>query len=798
MMKIKARLSRFNLSFTRVNIPLLLGVIIVFALFIISIYPEFFTPSDPYGVERQEFVFIGGKINLFRPPVAPCPEYPWGTDVYGRDMRSLIFYGCKLTLFTALMIAFGRLLISLPLAILAGYRNKASVWVMKQFSIMFSAFPLVVITLLFMRIQLVSDIFKDPNKIVAYLLIFFGWSRLANLLREKVEEILGQDFIEGEIAIGKNRLEIALQNIIPHLIPTIVMLFFLEIAQALLILSQIGVFGLIMGGGLMNGDGDYQLPFEVDWASLLMASQWFISTGRHWLVLYPAIAFSVSIIGFNLLGEGLRLEFDKRSSRIITWIRGIPGFLSPARLIYEIKNIELYRKSVRRKAIFYIVILVLIFFPQGGSLYKFDTVNAMSTISELSKPEYEGRKAGGGKNQLVAKYIAGKLESYGIQPYDGSYLHGYDMEEAFNIKDSSIIVESKASGTEKLEFRKDYIITTPSDINGTYDLKYMTAKDLGQFPFQAHQFDYLHDKVLLIDVRGLNDIQFKNFVGTINNIVEPKALLYITRRQSEKVIRKGSVDVKAPNTDTILNISVSSNKGDELLRKAANSRISLKIECEPFEDPKSTSVAGYIQGSNEKLKDEIIIIGSSFDSVGDDTNIKYPSSMEAGGTALELEIARVIGSSRKKPERTVVFAFWDATQTPDRGSKYFLEKYYKEEYRKAFYIDLKNFGYEESKKLIIDTTNTLPKEYLAQKYIKTLKKHARRNDVKVIYGRVGTPVIQDTLRSDINSIIVDSDGVEEILKTSSDNLDNIDRKRLKGPGQMMVDTVYDIVCGGIR
>ncbi|HYF83459.1 MAG TPA: M28 family peptidase [Clostridia bacterium] len=788
-------MSRFNIK--KLNIPLIIGIAIIAALIMFSIYPEIFTPSDPYGKERQEFVFIDGKINLFSPPVEPCAEYPWGTDVYGRDMRSLIFYGCRLTLLTAIFIAFGRLLISLPLAILAGYRNKLAVWVMRQFSIMFSAFPLIIFTLLFTRIKLVADVFKEPTSIVAYILIIFGWSRLSNLLKEKVEGILSQDFIEGEIAIGKNRLEIALQNIIPHLIPTIVVLFFLEIAQALLILSQIGVFGLIVSGGIVNGDGDYRMPFEIDWASLLMASQWFISTGKYWLVLYPAAAFSVSIIGFNLLGEGLRLEFDKRSSRIISWIRGIPGFLSPIKLIYEIRHIDTYRRSVRRKLLFYTVILVIAFFPQGGSLYKFNTVNAFSTISELSKPEYEGRKAGSGKNEIIANYIADKLKGYGIQPFDGNYFHEFDMETAFNVKNSTMTVVGEASGSAALEFRKDYFITTPANINGTYELTYVTPKEVGLYMYSRNAFDHLRNKVLLADVRGLDGIAFKRFVGVINNIVKPQALIYISDWESEKVIKKETVDRNAANDKATLNISLSSDKGDELLRKA-NSKITLNIECELFNNPKSTSVVGYIPGSDKSLKDEIIFVGSSFDSVGDDENIKYPSSMEAGGTALELEIARVIGSSKKRPERTVIFAFWDGTLTRDSGCMIFLEKYFKEEYKKAFYVDLKNFGFEQSDKVIIDTTNTLPKEYLAQKYIKALKKHARRNEVKVIYGKIGSPITQYTLESDINSIIIDSEGIEEDIKTANDNLDNIDRGKLKGPGQMIVDTVYDIVCGGIR
>lgn len=790
-------MKRLDFNIKKLNIPLIFGIVIVAALIIVSIYPEFFTPSDPYGKERLDFVYIDGELNIFRPPVAPCAEYPWGTDAYGRDMKSLIFYGCKLTLLTAVLIALGRLLISLPLAILAGYRNRLSIWVIRQFGVMFSAFPLIIIAMLFSRIKLLEDIFKEPTRIVAYILIIFGWSRLANLLKEKVEEVLNQDFIEGEIAIGKNRAEIALQNIIPHLIPTIVVLFFLEVAQALLMLSQVGVFGLIISTGTVDAAGDYRIPFEVEWASLLVSPQMPLSIGRYWLVLYPAAAFSVSIIGFNLLGEGLRLELDKRSSRIISWIRGIPGFLSPVRLIYEIRHIDVYRANVRRKLAFYAIILVLVFFPQAGSKYRFDTENAFNTIEELSRPEYAGRMSGSGSNQEIAEYLAGKLQDYGIQPFDGKYIHEFDLETAFNIKSSTLSVTGNATGTTELEFRKDYYIVSPYNINGTYDFQYVTTRDVGVFPFGNRDISHLRGKVLIIDIRGLNNLEASMFIGFVNSRVEPVALLYVSDWESAEVIKKSTIDRSVTNGIKSINISVASDKGEELIRKS-NSKIHLNIECESVNNPISTSVVGYIQGSDEKLKDEFVIVGSSFDSVGDDDDTRYPSSMEAGGTAIELEIARALGSIKEAPERTVIFAFWDSSQSIERGSKHFLHKYFTVGYRKAFYIDLKNFGSKKSGNLIVDTTNTLPKEYLAQNYIKALKKHARRNDVKIVYGKIGSPVTHDTLNSDINSIIIDSEDIEDHIRTPDDNLNNIEVRKLKDPGQMMVDTVYDIVFGGIR
>ncbi|MGE5631484.1 MAG: hypothetical protein ACM3TR_10355 [Caulobacteraceae bacterium] len=255
-------------------------------------------------------------------------------------------------------------------------------------------------------------------------------------------------------------------------------------------------------------------------------------------VLYPAIAFSVGIIGFNLLGEGLRLEFDKRNSRVITWIRGIPSFLSPLRLIYEIRNIEVYRASVRRKLAFYGVVLLIIFFPHGRSPYKFDYVEAFNTMDWLSSPEYEGRRAGSGKNGKIAEMISERLKAYGVQPYDGTYIHEYDMESAFNIKDSTMKVSSEISGTIESIFRKDYSITTPQRIYGTYELEYVTIEDLSRYMFDDSWYQNFHGKVMLIDTRGLNDILFMRFVGVINNAIRPKALVYTSRWESKDIAKK--------------------------------------------------------------------------------------------------------------------------------------------------------------------------------------------------------------------------------------------------------------------
>ncbi len=780
----------------KLNYPLILGVLIVLILTAACINPEAFTTADPYGEERAKFVFIEGKINYFAPPVNPCPEYPWGTDQYGRDMKSLIFYGCRLTLFTAIFIAIGRLLVSLPLAIYAAYGSKAANRLIRQFGVFTGAFPIVILTMLFVKIQLTSDFFKEPNTIIGALLVLFGWSKMAGLLKEKVEGILNEDFIEGEIAIGKNRLEIALQNIVPHLIPSIVVMFFLEVAAALLVLSQIGVFGIVMNGGLMNADGEYQLPYEIDWASLLVASQWFVATGRLWLVLYPAAAFAISIIGFNLMGEGLRMEFEKRNSRVISWIRGIPSFLSLLRLAYELKHMSEYRSSVTKKLLFYGILLLLLFFPQLPSAYRFETTNAFKTMEELSKPEYRGRRAGSSQNEIISDYLAEKLAASGIQPFEGSFVHNYPLENAFNVKEAQLTVSSIISGQTRLEHRKDYYVTTPVNISGKYKLKKFTLEDLGEFPFQENEFDDCRGKFLLVDVRGLNGIVRSRFLGLINSTVKPAGVLYIDAWESQKLAKKGNIDSPAKSQAALINIAVSSNMGDTLLRMN-DMDIELTIMSETYPEPENHCVVGYLPGSDETLKDEIIIIGSTFDCVGDDRTERFPASMEAGGPAMALETAGILGRSGVKPKRTVIFAFWDGTNTRDRGSKAFLEQYFKDnENKNIFYIELKNFGSKDSSKIILDTTRTLPKALKAQEYIKVLKKNARRNELELVYGKVSSPVMHDMLEEDINAVIIDTYDIDETIKTPKDNMGNIEQKKLKKPGQTVLDALVEILYGG--
>jgi len=149
-----------------------------------------------------------------------------------------------------------------------------------------------------------------------------------------------------------------------------------------------------------------------------------------------------------------------------------------------------------------------------------------------------------------------------------------------------------------------------------------------------------------------------------------------------------------------------------------------------------------------------------------------------------------------KPDRDIIFVFWDGNMTDDRGSKSFFYKYLINSNYNIFYIDLMNLGYKDSDKLMIDNSKVFPKSKEEQDFIKLLKKNAKRNDLDLVYGTLYSPAAIDFTSSDSQPLLIDSFISDEIAFTPKDTIEKIDTHRLKQVGQMLLDTLIDSFAGG--
>ncbi len=128
------------------------------------------------------------------------------------------------------------------------------------------------------------------------------------------------------IAIGKNRRKIALENVVPHLAPELIVLFFMEIARALSMIMQLGIFSIYVGNLHVIKSTDlgniiyYDMSFEPEWASLLSSSRNLVNAAP-WAIMFPALAFFISVLAFNMFGEGLRKALQSKNSKVIPSFR---------------------------------------------------------------------------------------------------------------------------------------------------------------------------------------------------------------------------------------------------------------------------------------------------------------------------------------------------------------------------------------------------------------------------------------------------------------------------------------------
>lgn len=780
---------KFNIL-KKVNFPLIIGLCIVLLLVMVSLYPERFAASDPYAKETLQYEKDSGKFLV--PPVPPGEDYVWGTDEKGRDLRSLIIYGCRATLAMALSVAFGRLLISLPLAMAAAYKNKFSTWIINVFNKIFSAFPMAMLILILSSISLFTDLFSNPMAAATFLMTVFGWSKLAKLLTKAIEDVLSEDFIEGEIAIGKTKLDIVLQNVIPHIIPTLVVLFFLEAAVVLLLLSQVGVLGLVLSSGYVNEEsGNLNVPYEFDWASLLVFSHYLFSTFKTWLIFYPAAAFATSIIGFNLLGEGIRTELDKRDSRVISFIKRVPGYLSPLRLIYELKNFNAYRKGIYCKLLIVFAILLIAFFPQPRSNNNFNSVEAFAAVNDIGSSPFKYREYKVGRNVIAMNYIAEKMEEYGIQPFDNKYIHEMIVEEIPEIAKTDVSYAVTNKEIQKLIYSQDYILAEPVEAEGTYKLEEIKVSKLKEFSWLYNASGKYDDKVIIIDVRGMEYRQFNAVINDVRNFIKPKGVIFIEDWSSEE--GRGNRTIYVTGMEKFFTILIAADKG-ELLLNQKDVDISIKFDIEIIKNVLRGNVMGIIPGKDPVLKDDIILIGSNLNNVTDNMGKGTYDALKASGIAAQLQLAKMLGAASVKPDRTVIFAFWDESNRFNKGADIFTARYIDRSKNDIFYIDIGNL---KGDKLIIDSSGIKPKNKKGQSYVRDLKASLKSNDIGAVFRSINNSAIGTFISSKQEVLAFDSGNLKYVVNTKGklkgDVVTRGDLIKFHKIGQMIIDTIFDII-----
>lgn len=267
------------------------GGILALVLVAIAFSAPLIAPYDPI---RQHPEGLAGD---FAEPVPPgSPSFPLGTDYLGRDFLSRLIWGGRISL----TVAVASNVISITTAIimggLAGFLGGYADTIIMRTVDLALGFPV-----LLLQIAL-ATVLPPSLWTVIIVITIFGWVYPTRIFRGQILSLRERPFVEAAQALGANRLRVFVKHILPHLLPTIIVFATLRVPTAILTEAGLSFLGL----GVR--------PPTPSWGNLILEGTHYYRSSP-WLVLYPGFMIMLTILSFNLLGDGLRDSLDPREGR---------------------------------------------------------------------------------------------------------------------------------------------------------------------------------------------------------------------------------------------------------------------------------------------------------------------------------------------------------------------------------------------------------------------------------------------------------------------------------------------------
>ena len=309
----------------------IIGSAVIFLLVTAAIFAPFLTPYDFASINLNvwdKFKFtppfwsVPADPSLADSCVRPavllweCGFHPFGTDDLGRDVLTRVFQGGRVSLLVGFIAAFATTLLGSLLGALAAYfGGRLDMLISRFIDIMLSmpTFPLLLILTGLLATQKPdSDIGRiiealGPAKsifIIIMTIILLSWMGTARLVRGEVLSLREREFTEAARAVGSSHMRIILHHLLPNAMAVIIVQATLMVGEAILIESGLSYLGL----GIQ--------PPAVSWGNMLsQAQEFFIYPNGFYSAIFPGIFIFLTVLCFNLVGDGLRDALDPRSKR---------------------------------------------------------------------------------------------------------------------------------------------------------------------------------------------------------------------------------------------------------------------------------------------------------------------------------------------------------------------------------------------------------------------------------------------------------------------------------------------------
>ena len=223
--------------------------------------------------------------------VGPTPEFPFGTDALGRDVLSRILFGARLSIRVAVLSVAIATIVGGALGLISGYLGGWADLVIGRVLDVFFAFPAILLAL-----GIVAALGPDPSNVIIAIAVVYT-PIFARVVRGPVLALRARDFVEAARAVGATSSRIVVRHVLPNLMSTLLVQVSLALSWAVLTEGALSFLGLSAQ------------PTAPSWGVMLSEGRQYLEFATH-LAVFPGLAIMVAVLGFNLLGDGLRDAMD--------------------------------------------------------------------------------------------------------------------------------------------------------------------------------------------------------------------------------------------------------------------------------------------------------------------------------------------------------------------------------------------------------------------------------------------------------------------------------------------------------
>jgi peptide/nickel transport system permease protein len=263
-----------------------LGLAIILLLVLCAVFARLLAPfpQDVTAYHLPRRLLRPNAINFF------------GTDRMGADIFSRLLFGARLTILIAVVATSAAVLIGVPVGLVAGYYNNRFSDLLMRVSDVFLAVPQIVLA-----IAIAQTLGPAIHNVILALSITY-WPFWARLVYAETRSVRNEVFIEAAVALGASPLRVMVLHVLP------------SIASSVIVRTTIGLGGTILVAAALGFLGLGPPPPTPEWGRMVAESRAFLPQA-WWYAAAPGLAILLVVMGFNLIGDGLRDALDPRLSR---------------------------------------------------------------------------------------------------------------------------------------------------------------------------------------------------------------------------------------------------------------------------------------------------------------------------------------------------------------------------------------------------------------------------------------------------------------------------------------------------